>query len=275
MQRMIGIYNLTWAGGSALAYFTGGAIVERLGMRSIFWLPIAMHAAQLLMLLAFHGRANRTRLGYLAESPKTESPIAPELNPRPIARVKLFLRLAWIANPLAYVAINSLVAVIPDLAGTLHLSPMFAGFFCSVWFFARWFTFLALWLWPGWHYRAGWFFGAFGVLIASYMLILLVPHIAAVIAAQVAFGMAVGLIYYSSLYYSMDAGGAKSTHSGVHEAALGFGIFLGPAVGATTLRLLPNSPNSGTVAVSALLVAGLVTLLCFWRDGALRRGRRF
>ncbi len=68
----------------------------------------------------------------------------------------------------------------------------------------------------------------------------------------------------------MEAGGAKSTHSGVHEAALGVGIFLGPAVGATTLRFLPQSPNSGTVAVSALLVLGLAVLLWVWRKGRLK-----
>jgi len=58
--------------------------------------------------------------------------------------------------------------------------------------------------------------------------------------AQILFGFSVGLIYYSSLYYSMDVGEASGAHGGFHEAALGVGIFAGPAVGATTLFLFPH-----------------------------------
>src|SRR5438270_869536 len=35
------------------------------------------------------------------------SVLAVELNPRPIAKAKTFLRLAWLANPFAYIAINT------------------------------------------------------------------------------------------------------------------------------------------------------------------------
>ena len=36
---MIGIYNIVWAGGGALAYFVGGALLEGLGMTSLFLVP--------------------------------------------------------------------------------------------------------------------------------------------------------------------------------------------------------------------------------------------
>ena len=32
LQRMVGIYNLVWAGGGALAYFTGGAMLGEMGV---------------------------------------------------------------------------------------------------------------------------------------------------------------------------------------------------------------------------------------------------
>ena len=34
VQRMVGIYNMTWAGTAAVAYFTGGAMLEKLGPRA-------------------------------------------------------------------------------------------------------------------------------------------------------------------------------------------------------------------------------------------------
>lgn len=267
MRDMVGIYNLVWSGTAALAYFTGGALIEAVGMKSIFWLPILMHAIQLPLL--FYLRQQSQKPVAHANLPTTANPAVDTdaLNPRPIALARTFLRLAWIANPFAYVAINTLAAVIPGLARDLNLSPMFAGFFCSIWFFVRWFTFLGLWLWPGWHYQAKWFFTAFVLLIISFASILLLPTLAVVIVAQISFGLAVGLIYYSSLFYSMDASSVKSEHGGVHEAAIGLGIFLGPSVGAASLRLFPGSPDSGTMAVSGMLCLGLVVLVATWRQG--------
>jgi len=75
--------------------------------------------------------------------------------------------------------------------------------------------------------------------------------------AQIFFGLATGLIYYSSLFYAMDVGEASSEHGGLHEACIGAGIFLGPATGAAALTLAPHSANAATWAVSGLLVAGL------------------
>ena len=130
-----------------------------------------------------------------------------------------------------------------------------------MWFYVRLLAFILLWRWTGWHYRFRWLLLAFAALIVSFATLLLASQFWVVIAAQVVFGLAVGLIYYSSLFYSMDAGEAKGEHGGLHEAAIGLGIFAGPALGATTLTFLPQHSNSGAVAVSLLLVLGLGGLL--------------
>jgi len=69
------------------------------------------------------------------------------------------------------------------------------------------------------------------------------------------------LIYYSSLFYSMDAGEAKGEHGGIHEAAIGLGNMSGPLIGALALQLWPARLESGAVAVSLLLVGGWLALL--------------
>ena len=117
---------------------------------------------------------------------------------------------------------------------------MFAGFACSLWGFVRFGTFLTLWLWTGWHYRFRWLVTAFALLIVSFAAILTVPSLAVLIVAQIFFGGAIGLIYYSSLFYSMDAGDTKGEHGGIHEAAIGVGNCIGPAVGAVSLQFLPG-----------------------------------
>jgi MFS family permease len=257
LPRMIGIYNIVWAGTGALTYFWGGAIFEWLGEKSLFYLPAGVHGLQILLLLFLRNKAPQAA----AESSLPED--AHELDHRPVSEpeAQSFLRMAWFANPFAYIAINTVIPVIPEIARKLHLSPTYAGFFCSIWFFVRLATFWFLWHWTAWHYRFGLLLGAFIALVGSFAVILLLPSFAVLIAAQVVFGFAVGLLYYSSLFYSMDVGHTKGEHGGIHEAAIGLGIFAGPAVGAVALRVFPQAPYSAAWAVTGLLLLGLIALV--------------
>ena len=139
-----------------------------------------------------------------------------------------FLNMAWVANPMAYLAINTIIATVPTLAVRMHFSRMLAGFICSIWLFARTATFVALRLWPGWHYRFRFLAWSYAVMIASFAGILLAPKAWVLAVAEMFFGVALGLIYYSSLFYSMDVGDTKGEHGGIHEAAIGLGNGTGP-----------------------------------------------
>jgi predicted MFS family arabinose efflux permease len=271
LQRNIGVYNIVWAGTGALAYFSGGALLDKLGPSSIFYIPAAIQACQLALTFWVESKSRFRSLDF-GQAPRS-APLAhrlsdfPPLNPRPIAKAKMFLRLAWLANPFAYIAVNTLIAVMPGLADRLHLSTMLAGFCCSLWCFVRLGAFVALWFWDGWHYRFRWLLVAFLALMGAFVSILLAPTLAVLLLAQTVFGIALGLIYYSSLFYSMDVSETKGVHGGIHEAAIGLGNFAGPALGAASLHFLPNHPNSGALAVTALLLAGLIGLLAIWRNG--------
>ncbi len=259
LPRMIGIYNVVWSGAGAISYFIGGAVLEHFGMKSLFVVPLVLHLFQLWLVRQLD-RAN------LAKSDRAvlageETPSVLPLNPRPIAKAKSFLRLAWFANPFAYVAINTVAAVIPRLAREMQLSPMWAGFVASVWFFTRWMTFCVLWRWEGWHYKFRWFLGAYVLLMATFLSILLAPFLWVLLLAELGFGIASGLLYYSSLFYSMDVGETKGEHGGIHEAVIGLGIFAGPAIGAGALTIFPASPQAGVWAVSGLLCGGLLGVL--------------
>ncbi len=300
LQQMVGIYNIVWAGGSALAYFMGGAVLKTLGMQSLFWLPAGVHLSQLLLVhwlkhqstvsepildkpaspgswqagavnrdLALRGTASsplpsppEEARGCAAGS--SEDSLSPGMAARPRGlsmSPQAFLRMAWIANPFAYMAINTALAMMPDLAARFKLSLSMAGIFCSTWFLSRLLAFTVLWLWPGWHYRFRWLASAYGLTMLSFLMMLLAPHLWMAVLAQVFFGIGVGLIYYSSLYYSMEAGDAKGEHGGVHEAAIGLGIFTGPAVGAASLYLFPQCAQSGPWAVTGLLLLGGALML--------------
>lgn len=256
-KRMVGIYNIVWSGCAGLMYFAGGTLFEWLGPRSLFWIPAAVFAMQYAVTL------------WLERLPHPPvPPLAPVVSHHPEAAAlhqpvppETFLKMAWLANPFAYIAIHSFLAVVPGRSAELGLSVAQSGWFWSVWFLARLGTFFLLWRWGGWHYRFRWMLAAFIALIAAYAVLLLSKSFAVLIGAQIAFGMATGLLYYASLFYSMDVGETQGEHGGIHEAAIGLGICLGPAVGAGALYLAPSQPHAGAFGVTALLLVGLAGLV--------------
>ncbi len=259
LPRMVGTYNVVWAATNALALFGGGLLVEKFGFKTIFFLPLAILIVELAAVLWLEKHASAAA----ASRPVVALPPDPH-RPSP-AKTKAFLRMAWLANPFAYIAINTLIPLLPTVAAHFHLSPMFAGFTCSLWCFVRLGIFIVLWHWTDWHYRFRWLVMAFATLIVSFAAILIVPNLAVLLLAQIFFGAAIGLIYYSSLFYSMDASEAKGEHGGIHEAAIGIGNCVGPAVGAASLQWVPQFANSGAIAVSLLLLCGFGALLTIWK----------
>ena len=263
VQEMVGIYNCTWAAGAAFAYFTGGKLYDWSNRGAVFWLPAAIFFVELLFVIYLARQARR--------SPAAEVPHAkaiPEAPHHPEAAAfkqpvspKTFLNMAWLSNPFAYVAVNTLIAVVPSLAAKFSLSATQAGWLASVWCFGRFAAFAILWKWTGWHYRFRYLLASFIVLVLSFASILLAPELWMVVVAQIFFGLVVGLIYYSSLFYSMDVGDTKGEHGGFHEAAIGAGIFAGPAVGALTLQFFGGYHQAGVFAVSGLLLCGLTGLI--------------
>jgi predicted MFS family arabinose efflux permease len=271
LAHMVGIYNVVWSGGAAIAYFTGGTLQQALGKASLYWLPALLHALQFVLLLWLVRKSR----GVMPVAHNSTRPIAsgasspePDFAQHHIspAAAKTFLRMAWLANPFAYVAMNTVIPLIPDLAARFGLSTALAGFVASVWMFARLAAFALLWRWTKWHYRFGWLLASYAVMVGSFLALLIGPNLVIVVVAQIAFGLAVGLIYYSSLFYAMDVGGeTQGEHGGIHEALIGLGIFGGPAVGAAALQLVPTASHAGIWAVGALLVAGLAGLFCLRR----------
>jgi len=169
--------------------------------------------------------------------------------------------MAWIANPFSYVAINTIIPLIPSIAEKLDLSTGMAGIVCSIWMFVRLAAFAVFWQWTGWHYRFRWLAGSFILMIVCFFGVLMSQSVGLLLLAQIGFGLSIGLIYYSSLYYSMNVTENQGANAGVHEAMIGTGLFAGPAFGAAFLYLIPTAAGIGAWSVGCLLCAGFSGLL--------------
>lgn len=258
LQSLVGIYNFVWAGAGAFAYFVGGALLQKWGSQSIYYVPAAILLIEMALAIWLEGEARREPP--LEADPPLLRPV-PESAASPISPA-VFLKMAWLANPLAYLSINTVISTLPSLAKHFQLSLMQAGFACSIWLFARTVAFVFLRLWPRWHYRFRFLIGSYIAMIFSFGGILLAPNLWEFCLAQIVFGLAIGLIYYSSLFYSMDVGETKGEHGGIHEAAIGAGNASGPAIAAAAVTLFPAVAGSAALAVCGLLVGGLAAL--YW-----------
>src|SRR3954471_6929043 len=145
LPKVIGVYNVVWSGGGAIAYFSGGAIAEMFGWKSIYWIPATIFVVEL-MLVAILTPAWKRICVECEEKPFRRGDEHHPDGPK-------FLKMAWLANPFAYIAMKAAIPLIPDLANRLGLSAKQAGFFCSIWFFSRMTTFAILAVWQKWHYR--------------------------------------------------------------------------------------------------------------------------
>ncbi|HTA95321.1 MAG TPA: MFS transporter, partial [Verrucomicrobiae bacterium] len=120
IQRAVGIYNVSWAATNALGLFCGGTLVEKFGYKSIFYIPFVLSVAMLAWTFALEKFADQFPHAKISK----DDSAPPEPNRPSPARAKAFLKMAWLANPLAYVAIQTLTAVLPGIALKFHLSPM-------------------------------------------------------------------------------------------------------------------------------------------------------
>lgn len=261
VQHFVSYYNLTWSLGTATAFLLATPLMTALGINVVFLLPAACYAVNLLLLGLTLPR--RQRLASVAEAagngdiPREEREHGPLLTP---AQRAAFRSLGWVGNPLAYVAINVIVAYNPTLQARLGLRFGSASVWFSLWFYVRMAAFELLRRWNWWHYRWRFLCGGFALMMASFAALLLAPSLPVLIGAQIVFGLCIGLLYQSSLFYSMAGSEAQGEHGGFHESFIGLGIMIGPllAYGGTTLA--PTRPGFAVAFVLTLMSVGLVAM---------------
>ncbi len=262
LPHRVGMYNVVWALTAAMGYSMGGWIYEHFGRVSLYALPMAIHAGQFLATWPLKARHE----AWIARAPAIAPTTAVHTES---IRPQYFQRLAWAANPLNYMAANTILAVVPGIASHVGLTVPEAGLVMSVWFYVRAAVFAKLWWWTGWHYHFGWFLAGLVLLLVGFVGVLAAPWVWMLVLAQIAFGWASAILYYSSLYYAMDGSDSHGADGGIHEALIGMGICGGPAISALG-QWLTGNPMAPAWSVTAFLVGG-VALAFRIRSRGLRK----
>jgi len=180
---------------------------------------------------------------------------------------------ARVLHPMGYLVIGALAPILPYLFQNLGTEPAWQAPISATWHLARFAMVIALWQTAFWHGRA-WSLAVAGVLLGcGFALAVAAPNEGMLVLGLFALGLGQGAIYYSAIYYGLAVGSAGVKAGGIHEALVGAGYFMGPALGLTSLAASAGTgPLAGKfvgtfigAVLGALVVGGLIALVRGWR----------
>ncbi len=183
-------------------------------------------------------------------------------NPRIAQR---YLHLAWIANFASWFGRGMNLVVFPNLGAQAGMSERLIGILIATYLAGQLMMFVFLRGRSGWQFRVWPLLAALGSGCAGWIIAFSAQAPLTFAVAFALGGMGAGVTYASSLFYSLEGrSGGRGARTGIHEAVLGSGVFLGPlAGGAVADYISPQAPYIFTAALF-LCVAGVVFL--FWRS---------
>ncbi len=249
--QRLAAYNVVWSLAGGIGFFISGAVFAW-RTDAIAILPMMMHLAQLVW-MAWRRRQPAGPADGIAPADAVARQNRARRHPR-------FMHVAWLGNMLGFFVLSGFSALSPHLGERLGLAPRQAIWLVCALFLARGLSFAAFGWWEGWHYRRRWLAGAIILLPPALATAFFSPRTGAVLAANVVMGVLMGLIYSSSLFYSLDIGENKGEHGGLHEAMLGCGTLAGPLTGVAGASLLPRllgNADMGGAAGAKLAILGI------------------
>ncbi len=250
----IGRFNVAWCSGFAVASLGAGVLGQICGL-----LPVmALAAAGVMLALVV----------YLLRTFEPESFPAREPDEcavrRAATRAGTFWKMALILN-FAVMGLNGALRYhMPSVTGQGRSA--LGGAYLTTLFTAEVLTFIVLARWHGWHHRAAPM--AVGACLAMAGGVICGLSSAPMLfgAGCVLIGVGCGIIYYSSIYYSISAATDRGHRGGIHEAVLGLGAAVIPYLGGVLVAVpwaggLLSWPD-GTPFLTAVAVLLLASALC-------------
>lgn len=255
--QRLSIYNVTWATANTIGLLTSSVLVGW-DPASVLWAPGLLHAISLLILIRAAAPARPAAVPETGDAPSVAMSSTAATPPSVKRR---FMHTAWLGNALTYVMISVLLPLLPALAERIGRSPGVVIVMTCTFYLTRSLAFLLFGRWEDWHYHRGWSLAALLAAPLAFAGIMLTGSLGVILGSLALFGVALGLIYSSSIFYSLDYGEGKAEQGGLHEAAIGMGNLLGPLVGVMGATWL-GGPHGATLATLAVVLLG--TLAAAW-----------
>lgn len=251
------LLNMGWSAGKGLGMLAGGWLLPRLGGEGLALVGAAAWVA------CWIAVPSMPRPGSHQESVETDV-----RRPWP-ARQRAFLWAGWIGNGVAFAVAATLNHHLPRLLQAGGIESARFGVFLGCVFLAQTATFFVLGSLRWWHYRLLPFLGMQAVLALAIFATPSVDGFSGLLMLAPVFGLCLGFLYQSSLYYSLHAPEGRGAQAGVHEASLGLTGATVPLIGGLAVA----GRHLDAPFVVATLAVGLSILLAsFWMARSRTQG---
>jgi len=245
----VGTYNVSWSIGLGLAPLVGGLLAKRSLLLPPALPLLAMPIVAGMLLLAGSGRH------------KTKQPEGWH-TPRPLAPTFLFI--GWIANFSLFFCVVLSGVFLPKVTTEMGISTVVLGAVLASLGIARTLMFVFAGLVPGWQYRLWPIVIALCGATAGMLAVFWSASPAIWVAGFVLLGLAVGLIYTSSLLYTLDLSSSRlGLRTGIHESLIGAGGVFGPLGGGLVAELTGNMKSPWLLAAAVPFLALLAAIILY------------
>lgn len=246
--RILGLFNISWALAVPLALVASGPLIV---LRS--WSLFALAAT-----------CNLAALGLVCFLPARPLHLPHDHPERPssdlLKRLIGLMRSGRFLMLAAYSCMWILAALLPGIFESLGQKTAEATGLSAVLDVARLAMFAAMFAWAGWHGRTYPLAVAMPILGGGFCLAASGLSVPLVVVGEVLFGMGVGIIYFSALYYAIVVENASVAAGGGHEGLIGSGFALGPLAGLVGVWI---GRHVGSAAAGRILGAAPILCICF------------
>jgi MFS family permease len=265
MTRRLGQFGIAFCIGVMLGHLLSGWLHDQ-SVRIPFYVAAGIG---LVLLAVFHVvfRLDRSHDGHVASEPediglKNGAAVPAELR-------RAFLWSAWLGNALAYASLGILrnmfprFAKLPVVRGGLGFTGLETGLVAAAISVAMLLVFMVLGRWHKWHYRYRYMVGSQLAMLAGAAMFVSASSISALMVGSVLFGAGIGMVYISSIYYSLAGKSQRAGQSGLHEAVICLGSCGGMVVVAA-VSLGVGAHRTPYWVCSGLLLAGIIVQAGLW-----------
>jgi MFS family permease len=249
LARDTRLLNMGWSAGKGMGMLGGGLLLPWIGGEG---LALVAGAAWL---------ACFTLVPTMARPGSHHESVASDERRPGVQRQRAFLRTAWIANGLAYATAATLNHHLPKLLRETGIESERFGTFLGLVFLTQTLVFFVVGPRRSWHYRVLPLAAIQAVLVLATLAVVRPAGFTALLVLAPFFGLALGFLYQSSLYYSLHAPEGRGAQAGIHEATLGIFGAMVPLLGGFAVA---GGGLAAPFVVAAGAALGGLLLGLFW-----------
>ncbi len=262
LEKRVRMFNLAWTIGVMIGNAISGYAYE-LDYKIPFYFA-SSGAFVAMLIVSFYSKPD-IRNNHIGSSNNIKN----DENDIPAYIRMKFLYMSWIAIFFAWVTLGVLRYIFPKLISDLGILPRYYGILMLIWSGTQVFTFYVLGATKKWHYRIEFSFVCQMLGCIGFLIIYITNYPILWGIALMLFGVQTGMVYFSSLYYSLCGHIDTGNKSGWHESILSSGAFIGPFIaGAIAKYVGIKSPYMFCVFV---ILTGLLSQFLLMRSNWFKR----